>query len=97
MITATIRDNGFRVEGHAGYAPSGQDVACAGVSALVGAALNMVDWMINEQDQTKGIMDVTVVDNDLGERLDAVILMLYYGLLNIQTQYPDYLRVVNSS
>ncbi|WP_410497221.1 ribosomal-processing cysteine protease Prp [Cellulosilyticum sp. ST5] len=97
MITATIRNNGFRVEGHAHMAPAGQDIACAGVSALVGAALNMVDWMINEQDQTKGIMDVTVVDSDLGDRLDAVILMLYYGLLNIQAQYPDYLRVVSGA
>lgn len=95
MITATIRDNGFRVEGHAHMAPAGLDVACAGVSALVGAALYMVDWIINEQDQAKGIMDVTVVDSNLGDRLDAVILMLYYGLLNIQQQHPDYLSVVN--
>lgn len=95
MITATIRNNGFRVDGHACYAPSGQDVICAGVSALVGAALQMVDWIINEQDQEKGVIDVTVVDNDLGERFDAVILMLYYGLLNIQQQYQDYLSVVN--
>ena len=97
MITATIRSNGFRAEGHGCYAPSGKDVVCAGVSALVGAALYMVDWIINEQDQAKGIMDVTVVDSNLGDRLDAVILMLYYGLLNIQQQYPDYLSVVNDS
>lgn len=97
MITAIIRDDGFRIYGHACYAPSGQDVVCAGVSALIGAALQMLDWMINEQDQTKGIMDVTVVDSDLGDRLDAVILMLYYGLLNIQAQYPDYLRVVSGA
>ena len=97
MIKATIREDGFRIEGHARMAPSGQDIVCAGVSALVGAALQMVDWMINEQDQAKGIIDVTVVDSDQGERLDAVILMLYYGLLNIQEQYPEHLRVVNDS
>lgn len=97
MITAIIKSDGFRIDGHSGYASSGQDIVCAGVSALVGAALQMLDWNINEQDQSKGIMDVTVVDSDQGERLDAVILMLYYGLLNIQQQYPDYLRVVNDS
>lgn len=97
MITATIRSNGFRVEGHANMAPSGQDVVCASVSALVGAALRMADWMINEQDKSKGIMDVAVVSNDLGERLDAVIWMLYQGLLNIQLQYPDHVKVVIDS
>lgn len=97
MITATIRSNGFRIEGHANMAPSGQDVVCAGASALVGAALQMLDWNIIEQNQAKGLMDVTAVNSDHGERLDAVILMLYYGLLNIQAQYPNNLRVVNDS
>lgn len=97
MIIATIRENGFRIDGHANTAPAGQDIVCAGVSALVGAALQMLDWMINEQDQVKGLIDATVVNSDYDERLDAVILMLYYGLLNIQQQYPDHLRVVNDS
>lgn len=30
---------GFLVEGHAGYAPRGQDIVCAGISALVQAAV----------------------------------------------------------
>ena len=94
MITAIIRDDGFRIYGHACYAPSGQDVVCAGVSALIGAALQMLDWMINEQDKTKGLIDVTVSNSNYGDRLDAVILMLYYGLSNIQQQYPNYLSVV---
>ncbi|ADZ82698.1 ribosomal-processing cysteine protease Prp [Cellulosilyticum lentocellum] len=94
MITAIIRDDGFRIYGHACYAPSGQDVVCAGVSALIGAALQMLDWMINEQDKTKGLIDVTVSNSNYGDRLDAVILMLYYGLLNIQQQYSNYLSVV---
>ena len=97
MITATIKENGFRIYGHSGYAPNGADIVCSGVSALVGAALQMLDWQINEQDQIKGLIDVTAVDNDHGERLDAVILMLYYGLLNIQQQYPDHVKVVIDS
>jgi uncharacterized protein YsxB (DUF464 family) len=29
---------GFRVQGHAGYAPAGEDIVCAGVSVLVQTA-----------------------------------------------------------
>ena len=31
---------GFDMEGHAGYAEAGEDIVCAGVSALVINALN---------------------------------------------------------
>ena len=36
-IRVTRRDSGLEIfaEGHAGYAPVGQDIVCAGVSALL--------------------------------------------------------------
>ena len=34
MINITIYDNGFEIEGHAGYAQKGSDIICAAVSAL---------------------------------------------------------------
>src|SRR5690606_9292041 len=45
MIRATFFENksgelqGFIVEGHAGYKPAGEDIVCAGVSALVQTAV----------------------------------------------------------
>jgi len=45
MIRATFLESksgelqGFIVEGHAGYAPAGEDIVCAGVSALVQTAV----------------------------------------------------------
>lgn len=45
MIQITFFENearelqGFAVKGHAGYASAGQDIVCAGVSALVQAAI----------------------------------------------------------
>lgn len=35
MIQAKITPSGVEVSGHAGYAPAGQDIVCAGVSTLV--------------------------------------------------------------
>lgn len=34
MIRVQVRENKIRVHGHAGYAPRGQDIVCAAVSAL---------------------------------------------------------------
>ncbi len=45
MIRATFFDSGngelqgFIVQGHAGYAPAGEDIVCAGVSALIQTAV----------------------------------------------------------
>lgn len=92
MITATIRNNGFRVEGHAHMAPTGQDVVCAGVSALVGAIYNTIPLQILEK--SDGVFDANCFDVP---QADVCLLMLKGGLLNIQQQYPDYLRVVSST
>ena len=48
MITITIYQNhedvtGFRCIGHSGYAESGSDIICAGVSALVINTINSID------------------------------------------------------
>lgn len=93
MIKATIRKDGFRIEGHANYAPSGYDIVCAGVSALVGAAEQMLDWTVNECEEGLGLIDVIAPMECNKDRLDGVVLMLYYGLLNIQEQYPSNLEV----
>ena len=90
MITATIRDNGFRVEGHANMAPSGQDVVCAGVSALVGAIIATLNGKIVEK--SDGLIDCVLDDSPA---LDGCLSMLYAGLLNIQYQYPKHVRVVS--
>lgn len=35
MITVKHHNDGMTIEGHAGYADAGQDIVCAGVSAIV--------------------------------------------------------------
>lgn len=90
MITATIRDNGFRIEGHANYAPSGQDIVCAGVSALTGAIMATLNGKIVEKGD--GLIDCMLDDTPA---LDGCLAMLCAGLLNIQQQYPKHVRVVS--
>lgn len=92
MITATIRDNGFRVEGHANMAPRGQDIVCASVSALVGAIIGTLKGNVVEQND--GVVDCIIDDSPL---LYGCLCMLYVGLVNIEQQYPKYVKVVIDS
>ena len=92
MITATIRDNGFRVEGHANMAPSGQDVVCAGVSALVGAIIGTLKGQMLEK--SDGVIDCILDDSPM---LYGCIAMLYAGLVNVEEQYPNHVKVVIDS
>lgn len=94
MIKATIKHDGFRIEGHANYAPSGYDIVCAGVSALVAATIINAYGIVeeNEINKEKGIVDVTY--REPTECEDIILLRaLAKGLQSIQEQYPRYLEV----
>lgn len=43
MIEVTFTPKGLTVEGHAGYAPKGQDIVCAAVSALMYALIGALE------------------------------------------------------
>ena len=99
MITVTIFQNseqaftGFDCIGHAGYAPEGEDIICAGVSALV---INTVNSIENLTDMTV----TTDTDEDTGKLTvlfqkeathDTGLLMrsLFLGLQGIQNSYGN--------
>ena len=44
MIKVTITNNKISVIGHAEYAPHGQDIICAAVSALLQTFIMSVEW-----------------------------------------------------
>lgn len=54
MIEAVLYQNkegeliGFKVEGHAGYADKGEDIVCAGVSALVLTTIQSLDRFLSQ-------------------------------------------------
>lgn len=89
MITIDIKrndDNTTAVHcgGHAGYC-SGNDIVCAGVSAVVQA---FVGTMINSDIATDYKMDCGYCKVIVGEGADRELKMLIIGLLQIQKAYP---------
>jgi uncharacterized protein YsxB (DUF464 family) len=104
MITITIFQDqesvtGFRCVGHAGYAESGNDIVCAGVSALVINTVNSIESLTDaryqlDTDETTGLIDFTLQDragHDAALLLNSMIL----GLQGIQTDYGDEYLILN--
>ena len=90
---------GFDCLGHAGYAEEGEDIVCAGISALVINTINSIGMYTGERYETDA-------DEDSGEiRLrfnapaghDAKLLMksLVLGLQGIQNTYGNDYIVLN--
>ncbi len=83
---------GFTADGHAGYAPSGEDIVCAAVSALTQTALLglgevlkvPVEWKMDEE---AGAFSAFVRESTEGT--EVVLRTLEAGLMNIAGQYPD--------
>ena len=98
MITITIYQNredvtGFRCIGHSGYAESGSDIICAGVSALVINTINSIDALTTssfhlDTEEESGLIDFTfeeVADHDAQLLVESMIL----GLQGIRNDYGN--------
>ncbi len=88
---------GFKVNGHAGYAPDGEDIVCAAISALTITTMNSIETIVGEpfdykEDQEKGLMLFRL--GSTGSR-DAQLLLrsMVLGLSQIQDSYPKYLKL----
>ena len=99
MITATIGRNKVIIDGHANMAPAGQDIVCAGVSALVGGVLASLEKneFFHNIVKRDGYIEIEFDEIYTNSPCLYIKEVLYLGLLNIQQQYPEYLRVVNDS
>lgn len=97
MITVEIksRDGGFCTlcaTGHADYAPRGQNIVCASVSALIGA------FCVFLEQCAKGVRlkddgDTLSVLWSLDEHTEPALDMLVLGLGGVEAQYPEHLKL----
>jgi len=98
MIVARFEQNKVELSGHAGYAPKGQDIVCASVSALFGALVLSLDKYASKAYRSDIGADKSVIEWDFG--LDAVGRLLIAcfkdALEDIESQYPENVRVVEN-
>lgn len=99
MITAKYEKDGdshnLSVSGHARYSPYGQDIVCAGVSAIVYA---LIGWLENCVEDTKFVS----IDERGGEVIisaqgDAFVATAFYmcaiGIEQIANTYPAHVNI----
>ena len=92
----------LEMDGHANYAPKGQDIVCAGVSALSFALVNALDKIDHESGmaQMKSIADgeghMRIRARVCWENLSVIracFLVTVTGLKMLAEQYPEYIKV----
>jgi len=86
---------GFAVDGHSGFAVSGQDIVCSAISALTLAAamgLSKVAGKKVEGEQTEGHLLCRLLDPaDAGTEMILATMLL--GLQQIKLQYDEFITL----
>lgn len=99
MITARYEKDGdshnLSVSGHARYSPHGQDIVCAGVSAIVYA---LIGWLENCFGDTKFVsIDERGGKVTISAQGDAFVATAFYmaaiGIEQIANTYPAHVNI----
>jgi len=87
---------GFNVTGHANTAPHGQDIVCAGISALTQTAVLGIDRQLKRKVQVKvasGHLSMNLLDNP-DALTNAILETMLIGLTEIGNQNPKSVRIL---
>lgn len=91
----------FTVSGHANYAEKGKDIVCAGVSAITQSVLyTLKEYALVESqiEIPRGYLEAEVVDDThKTKEVQAIFKVLETGLLALETEYLDYIEVLDSN
>ncbi|MDL2206876.1 ribosomal-processing cysteine protease Prp [Eubacteriales bacterium OttesenSCG-928-N13] len=98
IFRAGARRLGFEINGHTGFAPSGEDIVCAAISAISQTALiGLTDVLKLEPDvkidDDHALLRVMLPD-DAPESAQIILLTMEEGLTSIYQQYPDFVRIM---
>ncbi len=88
---------GYVVKGHAGYAESGRDIVCAGVSAIAQAGLmGLQDFLKDgvKSELKEGYLRVAVdYDNAVQPGVASILRVVELGLSSIAKTHSDLVKV----
>ena len=88
MIKITKHENKITIEGHAGYAPQGQDIVCAGVSALFLSMILSADELTSDETSCELSPGSSWFRYEsLSEKLELLIRSFFIGVRNIADAY----------
>lgn len=94
MIAVSVRKDGITVSGHAEYAEAGNDIVCAGVTALVQELIRSIESLTRDQiqyDITSGRADIHF--KNLSEAGKLLVDSFFIGVCQIADEFPDHVRL----
>ena len=94
MIAVSVRKDGIEINGHAGYAETGKDIVCAGVTALTQTFIRSVQGLIRDEieyEVSSGRADIHY--RNLSEEGKLLVDSFFIGICQIADEFPDYVRV----
>lgn len=95
MIEVDVRKDGITVIGHAGYAPIGQDIVCAGVSTLTQSLIKSIEDLTAdkiEYEISPGWVGIKY--GDLSETSKTLVDSFFIGICGIAEAYPEHVRIL---
>ena len=94
MIEVTKKHGQITVNGHAGFAPSGSDIVCAGVSMLVQNLVCSIQELTEDTIEYEGCDGNAVIKyGNLSEGAKLLLDSFLLGVEMIASNYPQYVRL----
>lgn len=98
MIVVTITQDGLTVDGHAGYAETGNDIICAAVSALAQGLIHSMESLTDDRISYRiasGHVDIKY--KNLSEQGKLLIDSFFIAVSDIQMTYGDQYVKINAA
>ncbi len=95
MIEVKVRKNHIEVSGHAGHAPPGQDIVCAGMTALVQTLAESIQALTEDTityEISPGRADIYY--GNLTEKSRTLVDSFFIGVCLIADDFPDNVRII---
>ena len=95
MIEVKIRPDEITLFGHANYAVAGQDIVCAGATALVQTLIRSIEDLTEDKIEysiSPGWADSKY--GNLSEKAKTLVDSFFVGICMIADEYPDCVRIV---
>lgn len=94
MIEINVSPNSLIVKGHSEYADRGNDIVCAGVSALTQAAILGLRHYDVDMDVSMSHGEITVqINKNEEDVVKPIFTAMVAGLKEIAKQYPENVRL----
>lgn len=94
MTEVNVRLAGISISGHAGYAPCGQDIVCAGLTALVQTLIGSLKELTKDHityEVSPGRADIYF--EDLTKEGKLLVKSFLIGVRYIADEFGDYVKI----